>query len=85
MKYKVTREQTALGIYHRFEGPGLSRFVAGVHLLQPLNEWAAENCAKGMKSDDEAETIVNLLHAAFAAGQDRAMKEIRTLLGVKDK
>jgi hypothetical protein len=79
--YKATTVETALGIRHTFEGPGLSRFANGVHLLQSLNAWATTRVAG--PSDVEANVIVNMLNAAFEAGQAAAMQEIRTMLRVK--
>jgi hypothetical protein len=82
--YKATTTQTAFGTQHEFTGPGLPQYASGVHLLQPLNEWAAKHASAG-RADIEASTIVQMLNAAFEAGQADAKREIRAVLGVKGR
>jgi hypothetical protein len=73
--YKITTTETALGTEHKFHGPGLSQYANGVHLMQPMNEWAT----KSVTSEDAehaAETIRRLLVAAYQAGHEAARREL---------
>jgi len=93
MNFKIVMGETALGIEHKFVGPGLSQYANGVHFLQVPNAWALK-CMEGdevlsceEKIDHsfgkrQAETVIQLLEQAFEAGKTEAKRELRAMLGI---
>lgn len=83
MTFRVTEEKTALGIVHKFHGPGMPQYANGVHVLQRLNCWALECLLKDdQRPTHEADVVLRLLEAAFEAGKQQAKREIREMLGI---
>jgi hypothetical protein len=80
MSYTYVDKSDALGWAPEFRGPGLPQHCCGVHLMQPMNEWATKH-ASGESAAHEAERILRLLECAYEAGKRDAKKEIRELLG----
>jgi hypothetical protein len=79
-RYTCRDEQDALGVAVTFRGPGLSRYISQVHVMQPMNEWATHHADEDMMRR-EAERILWMLDAAFEAGREAAFAELRQLIG----
>ena len=81
-QYQRQDAETAYGDTHQFIGPNLSRWGSHVHLFQPFNYWASQHWTKE-SSDNEAQTIVYLLNAAYEAGRQSMRDDLKVLLGIK--
>lgn len=79
--YDRLNGHTAFGTVHEFHGPNLPRYTNGVHILQPMNDWATQHFTSEY-SDREAQKIVHLLYAAYEAGRQSMQKDIQNLLGL---
>jgi len=80
-KYELKEGRTALGIEHKFVGPGLTDYDSA-HLMQPMNDWANKCCedeAKegGGRNHHEAEAVARMLGKAYEAGFAAAKRELR--------
>lgn len=84
-QFSVERSSNALGITHKFHGPGMPRHCNEIAFQQINNAWANECMAGGGDSHTEghAERVCRLLQFAFEAGQAAARREIRDALGVR--
>ncbi len=80
---RAVEEETAIGIAHRFEGPGMSRYLH-LHFMQVMNEWASRCVADdGPVWSSPGEGVCQMLEAAFEAGRMNMAQDIRMLIGAQ--
>lgn len=82
--YDFRHVETAFGIEHKFSGPNMPQYANGIHLMQPMNDWANKCMPNIEHADRDAKMIVNMLRLAYEAGRDSMAYDIKKLLMIKD-
>lgn len=78
--YSYRDDRDAMGFAPAFRGPGLPQHANGVHVMQPMNEWATRHADEDMMRR-EADRILWFLNAAFEAGRKAAFADLRRFIG----
>mgnify|MGYP001546906443 CR=1 FL=1 len=79
-KYTSVDEFDAMGACPKFKGPGISQYDRGVHIMQPINDWATKHVDDDF-AKRETDRVVYLLNLAYEAGRQSMAKDLRNLLG----
>lgn len=82
--FDFKHSETAYGTEHKFIGPNMPQYANGVHLMQPMNDWANKCIPDLAHANASAKRIVWLLTAAYEAGRKSMAQDLKNLLMIKD-